>query len=123
MIKLAFALLLLALPAAAKKDLVWTPAIIESSFRQVYNGRDYVPYTVAGPLADRAIRESIYIDAGEWLYHVIQVVHQNGILNLRDGMRVEVAVEGRHLYLRYAGKERKLELQQKSRGKKGGVIH
>jgi hypothetical protein len=121
-VKLVFVLCLLALPAAAKKDLVWTPAIIESSFREAYNGHTYVPYTFQPSISNVSVRESIYIDAGEWLYHVIQIVHSNGLLKLSDGARVEIAVDGKRLYLRYGGKERKLEIEQKSHGKKGAVI-
>ena len=120
--KLLLVFCLFALPASAKKDLVWAPAVIESSFREIYNGSSYIPYTPGGAVADVAVRESIYIDAGEWLYHVVQIVHQKGMLRLPDGARVEVAAEGKSLYLRYYGKERKLELKEKSRGKKGGVI-
>jgi hypothetical protein len=111
--KLLLALCLLALPASAWKDRAWTRAVVESSFR-----------TDNDALANiRAVHESIYIDAGEWLYHVAQTVHVYGALNLRDGTRIEIAVEGKHLYLRYAGKVTKLAIDQKSRGKKGAVIH
>jgi hypothetical protein len=120
--KLLFALCLLAFPAAAKNDLVWTPAVIESSFRTASDGRilnDNRPRS----LADTSVRESIYIDAGEWLYHVTQTVHAAGTLNFRDGTHVEVAVEGKHLYIRYNGKEHKLAIDQKSRGRKGVAAH
>jgi hypothetical protein len=121
-IKLAFALFLVSLPAAAKKDLVWTPAVVESTFRESFDGRDYRPYVAVGPMANISVRESIYIDAGEWLYHVTQTVHSNGMLNFHDGARIEVALDGKHLILRYGGKQRRLAIDQKSRGKKGAVI-
>ena len=111
--KLLFALCLLAFPAATWKDRVWTPAIVESTFRTADRGA----------LADTPVRESIYIDAGEWLYHVAQTVHLLGALNLREGARIDIAVEGKHLYLRHAGKVTRLAIDQKSRGKKGAVVH
>jgi hypothetical protein len=98
--KLLFALCLLAFPAAAKKDLVWTPAVIESSFRTSSDG--HILNNRPSTLADTSVRESIYIDAGDWLYHVTQTVHAKGTLNFRDGTHVEVAVEGKHLYIRTA---------------------
>jgi hypothetical protein len=110
--KLLLALCMLALPANAWKDRAWTPAVVESTFRTTDNGA----------LANTPVQESIYIDAGEWLYHVVQTVHQYGTLHLRDGTRIEIAVEGKHLFLRYDGKETKLTIDQKSRGKKGAVI-
>jgi hypothetical protein len=105
---LLLAALVVVVPGAATKDLTWAPAVIESSFRQADGG---------------AVRESIYIDAGEWLYHVVQIVNRRGTLNLVDGARVEVAEEGKHLVIRVAGKEHRLKIEERSRGKKGGGVH
>ena len=119
--KLLLVSVLLALPAAAKKELTWHPAIVESSFRQTSNGL-IVPYERVSAMGDISVRESIYLDAGEWLYHVSQIVHLKGTLNLRDGARVEVAEDGKQLVLRIDGKERRLKIEERSRGKKGAVI-
>jgi hypothetical protein len=100
--KLLLVLAALVLPAVAKKDLTWHPAVVESSFRQAYGG---------------AIHESIYLDAGEWLYNVTQIVNPRGTLSLRDGARVEIAEDGKHLIIRFAGKQHRLRIEERSRGK------
>ena len=105
--------LVLALPLAAGKDpLIWTPAVVESSVRHEHHGRGSLEYP--GPLF---ARESTYIDAGEWLYHVNQSVNP-GMAHLREGDKIEVAVDGRKLLLRIGGKRYTTYIQQKNRADK-----
>jgi hypothetical protein len=114
--KLFLVLALLALPVLAKKDLTWNAAVVESSSRQLYNGAG--SSGIYSDATQQSVRESIYLDAGEWLYHVTQIVTTRGTLNLPDGARVEVAEDGKQLILRVNGKQHKLHIEQKSHGKK-----
>uniref|UniRef100_Q028H8 MSHA biogenesis protein MshK n=1 Tax=Solibacter usitatus (strain Ellin6076) TaxID=234267 RepID=Q028H8_SOLUE len=113
--RLLLLLALLAAPANAKKELKWVPALVESSSRQLYNGGSS-PGTFAEATL-QSVRESIYLDAGAWLYHVTQIVTTAGTLRLRDGARVEVAEDGKQLIIRVDGKQHKLHIEEKSRGK------
>jgi hypothetical protein len=112
--KVMMVLCVLVWPCAAKKELTWTPAVVESSSRKLYSGG-----SVSGSTEPtlQSIRESIYLDAGAWLYHVTQIVTARGALNLPDGARVEVAEDGKQLMLRVGGKEHKLRIEERSRGK------
>src|ERR1017187_4098369 len=109
---LLLVILLLALPlAAASVPLTWTRGVVESSFRQAHYGEVYhEPPPVRSRVGVTPVRESIYIDAGEWLYHVSQLVTTRGMANLREGDKVEVAVKGNSLILRAGGKERPADL-------------
>ena len=108
-----FLLILLALPlAAAKKPLTWEHAVIESIFRTVTNGSTYAPAMDAN---GQSVRESIYVDAGEWLYQVSRVVTPRGVLPVRDGAKIDVAADGRNLILRIGSKEYSTHIEHKSR--------
>jgi hypothetical protein len=107
-------LVMLVMPSVAKER-TWVPAMVESSSRALYNGGGVGPYMDA---TQQSVRESIYLDAGEWLYHVTWIVTARGTLNLRDGAKIEVAEEGKKLLLRVNGKEHKLNIEERSRGKK-----
>src|SRR5450759_2676763 len=61
------------------------------------------------------VRESIYIDAGEWLYHVSQIVTYRGMAHVHEGDKIEVAVHGKNLILRAHGKQYTTHIDQKSR--------
>ena len=63
------------------------------------------------------VRESIYIDAGEWRYLVSQMVTHRGMANLLEGDRIEVAVDGRSLILRVGSKRYTTQIVHKFRGK------
>ena len=70
-----FVVLTLALPlAAGKTPLTWTQAVVESSLRQAHYGEVYHEPAVCYRRSLTPVRESIYIDAGEWQYHVSQMV-------------------------------------------------
>ena len=111
---LLLVILLLALPlAAASVPLTWTRGVVESSFRQAHYGEVYHEPPVRSRVTP--VRESIYIDTGEWLYHVSQIVTTRGMANLREGDKVEVAVKGNSLILRAGGKRYTTHIEQKSR--------
>ena len=113
---LLFVILLLALPlAAASVPLTWTRGVVESSFRQAHYGEVYHEPPVRSRVGVTPVRESIYIDTGEWLYHVSQIVTTRGMANLREGDKVEVAVKGNSLILRAGGKRYTTHIEQKSR--------
>lgn len=96
--------LLFALPlAAGKMPLTWTQAVVESSIRHAHYGEVYHEPAVRSGRSLTPIRESIYIDAGEWLYHVSHTATRR-VANLQEGDRVEVAVNGRRLILRFGGR-------------------
>ena len=62
-----FVVLTLALPlAAGKTPLAWTQAVVESSLRQAHYGELYHEPAVCYKRSLTPVRESIYIDAGEW---------------------------------------------------------
>jgi len=110
---------LLALPlTAGNAPLTWTQALVESSFRQAHYGEVYHEPPVRAGVSSTPVRESIYIDAGEWLYHVSQIVTARGMANLREGDRIEVAVNGKRLILRARGKQYTTHIEQKSRSGK-----
>jgi hypothetical protein len=112
-----FVVLILALPlAAGKTPLTWTQAVVESSLRQAHYGEVYHEPAVCSRRSLTPVRESIYIDAGEWLYHVSQMVAYRRTANLREGDRIEVAVNGRSLILRVGGKRYTTQIVHKSRG-------
>src|ERR1039457_7027745 len=77
----------------------WTRGVVESSFRQAHYGEVYHEPPVRSRVGVTPVRESIYIDTGEWLYHVSQLVTTRGMANLREGDKVEVAVKGKSLIL------------------------
>jgi hypothetical protein len=113
--RLLLLLALLAVPAYAKKDLKWVPAVVESSSSQLLN-------TASSPMGYaeatlQSVRESIYLDAGAWLYHVTQIVTRGATLRLREGAKVEVAEDGKQLLIRVGGKQHKLHIEERSRGK------
>jgi hypothetical protein len=113
---LLLVILLLALPlAAASVPLTWTRGVVESSFRQAHYGEVYHEPPVRSRVGVTPVRESIYIDTGEWLYHVSQIVTTRGMANLREGDEVEVAVKGKSLILRAGGKRYTTHIEQKSR--------
>jgi hypothetical protein len=113
--RLILVLALLAVPGYGKKELTWVPAVVESSASQLFNNGSS-PGGATEPTL-QAVRESIYLDAGAWLYHVTQIVTRGGTLRLREGAKVEVAEDGKQLILRVNGKQYKLHIEQKSRGK------
>ena len=113
--RLLLLLALLAAPAHAKKELKWVPAVVESSSRQLFNNGSS-PGTFAEATL-QSVRESIYLDAGAWLYHVTQIVTTAGTLSLREGARVDVAEDGKQLFIRVNGKQYKLHIEERSRGK------
>ena len=97
-------ILLLALPLfAARTSQTWTQAVVESNFRQAHYGEVYHEPAVRYRRSVTPVRESIYIDAGEWLYHVSHTATRR-VANLQEGDRVEVAVNGRRLILRFGGR-------------------
>src|ERR1035437_8741715 len=112
-------ILLLALPlAAGNKPLTWTQAVVESSFRQAHYGEVYHEPPVRAGVSSTPVRESIYIDAEEWLYHVSQIVTTRGLANLCEGAKIEAAANGKTLRLRVRGKHYPTHIEQKSRGGK-----
>ncbi len=113
--RLLLVLALLAVPASAKKELKWASAIVESSSSQLFNNGSSPGGFAEATL--QSVRESIYLDAGAWLYHVTQIVTRGGTLRLRDGAKVEVAEDGKQLFIRVGGRQYKLHIEQKSRGK------
>jgi hypothetical protein len=113
--RLLLLLVLLTVPAYAKKELKWAPAIVESSSSQLFNNGSSSAGTTEPTL--QSVRESIYLDAGAWLYHVTQIVTRAGTLRLREGAKVEVAEDGKQLLIRVNGKQHKLHIEQKSWGK------
>ena len=73
--------LFLALPlAAGKTPLAWTQAVVESSLRQAHYGEVYHEPAVCYRRSLTPVRESIYIDAGEWQYHVSQMVDRKSVV-------------------------------------------
>jgi hypothetical protein len=116
-VKLLILTLLVVLPLyPKKKGLVWEQAVIESNLRQ-FDRRDAMPFD---PLIANAatVHESIYIDAGEWLYHVTRTVTMRGALNLRDGSKIDVAEDGKNLILRVGKKEHTFHIEERSRAGK-----
>ena len=112
-----FVVLTLALPlAAGKTPLAWTQAVVESSLRQAHYGELYHEPAVCYKRSLTPVRESIYIDAGEWQYHVSQTVTNRRIANLREGDRIDVAVNGRSLILRVGSKRYTTQIVHKFRG-------
>ena len=110
--------LTLALPlAAGRTPLTWTQAVVESSLPQAHYGEVYHEPAVCYKRSIPPVRESIYIDAGEWRYHVNQMVTNRRIANLREGDRLEVAVNGRSLILRIGSKRYTTQIVHKFRGK------
>ena len=108
-------ILLLALPLfAARTSQTWTQAVVESNFRQAHYGEVYHEPAVRYRHSVTPVRESIYIDAGEWLYHVSRPTTRR-MANLREGDKIEVAVNGRRLILRVGGKRYTTHIVQKSR--------
>ena len=101
---------------AGKKALSWEPAKVESSFYQMHHGARFVPYNPDLGTNTASVHESIYIDAGEWLYHVSREVTPRGILRLADQTRIEVAVDGKTLVMHIGGKQYSAKIEQKSRG-------
>ena len=113
-----FVVLTLALPlAAGKTPPTWTQAVVESSLRQAHYGEVYHEPAVCYKRSLTPVRESIYIDAGEWRYHVSQMVTNRQIANLREGDRIEVAVNGKSLILRVGSKRYTTQIVHKFRGK------
>ena len=112
--KLLLALILLALPLTARKELKWTTAVVESCTHERFNGDGIGAYGVGIP---QSFRESIYLDAGDWLYHAVQFVNYNGLLNLRENAVIEVAEDGKKLIVKVGGKQHTLRIEQKSRGR------
>ena len=97
-------MLILGLPLfAGRTPLTWTQAVVESGFRQAHYGEVYHQPAVRSRRSLTPVRESIYIDAGEWLYHVSHTATRR-VANLQEGDRVEVAVNGRRLILRFGGR-------------------
>ena len=113
--KLLLALCLLVLPLDAKKELKWTTAVVESCTHELFNSGGIGSYGVAVP---QSYRESIYLDAGDWLYHVTQYVNANGLLQLREGIVIPVAEEGKKLIIKLDGKQYTLKIEEKSRGRR-----
>ena len=112
-----FVVLTLALPlAAGRTPLTWTQAVVESSLRQAHYGELYHEPAVCYKRSLTPVRESIYIDAGEWRYHVSQMVTKRRVANLREGDRIEVAVNGRSLLLRVGSKRYTTQIVHKFRG-------
>jgi len=108
-------LILLALPlTAAKKPLTWEHAVIESIIRVNTDGGIYTPPNSTSA-NDQSIRESIYVDAGEWLYQVARVVTARGVLPAREGSKIDVAGDGKKLILRIGAKEYTTHIEHKSR--------
>ena len=108
-------ILLLALPLfAARTSQTWTQAVVESNFRQAHYGEVYHEPPVHYKRSVTPVRESIYIDAGEWRYHVSHATTRR-MANLHEGDRIEVAVNGKRLFLRVGGKRYTTQIMQKSR--------
>jgi hypothetical protein len=108
-------MLILGLPLfAGTTSLTWTQAVVESGFRQAHYGEVYHEPAVRSRRSLTPVRESIYIDAGEWLYHVSHPTTRR-MANLREGDKLEVAVNGRRLILRVGGKRYTTHIVQKSR--------
>lgn len=100
---------------AAKKVRNWEQAKVESCFEQVLYGSRYVRYDPSMAGYTGSVHESIYINAGDWLYHVSREVGRHAILRLEDGARIEVAVEGKTLLIRVGGKQYSARIEQKLR--------
>jgi hypothetical protein len=99
-----FVVLLLALPlAAGKTPLTWSQAVVESGSRHVQYGALYHEPAPCHKRSVTPVRENIYIDAGEWLYHVSHSTTR-WMANLREGDKLQVAVNGRSLILRVGRK-------------------
>jgi hypothetical protein len=108
--------LLLALPLfAGKTPLAWTQAVVDSGIRMAQYGEVYQQPPVLFRRSVAPVRESIYIDAGEWLYHVSRNVTTRGMANLHEGDKIEIAVLGRRLILRAGGKRYTTHIRQRSR--------
>src|ERR1039457_2198703 len=113
-----FVVLTLALPlAAGKTPLAWTQAVVESGLGQAHYGEASHEPALCHKRSLTPVRESIYIDAGEWQYHVSQMVTQRRTANLREGDRIDVAVNGRSLILRVGSKRYTTQIVHKLRGK------
>src|ERR1017187_7345017 len=113
-----FVVLILALPlAAGKTPLTWTQAVVESSLPQAHYGEVYHEPALCYKRSLTPVRESIYIDAGEWQYHVSQMVTHRRTANLREGDRIVVAVNGRSQIGRASCRRYKTQIVHKSRGK------
>lgn len=113
--KLLILTLLLLVPLCAKKkELVWEHAVVESSFHRADRGTQ-MGYGDSQGAYVATVRESIYIDAGEWLYHVTRVVTSRAVLNLQEGAKLDVAVDGKNLILRIGSKQFTAQIEQKSR--------
>ncbi len=112
--KLLILTLLVLLPLfPKKKGLAWEHAVIESNLKQL-DRRDAMPFD---PLIANAatVHESVYIDAGEWLYHVTRTVTTRGTLNLPDGAKLDVAEDGKNLIMRVGKKEYTFHIEERSR--------
>jgi len=117
-VKLLILTLLVLLPLSAKKkELVWEHAVIESNLRQLDRG-PMAPFDGRLDAYTATVRESIYIDAGEWLYHVTRTVTTRGTLNLRDGAKVDVAEDGKSLIIRAGNKQHTFHIEQRSKAGK-----
>ena len=113
-----FVVLTLALPLAAGRiPLTWTQAVVETGLQQAHYGELYHEPAVCYKRSLTPVRESIYIDAGEWQYHVSQMVTHRRTANLREGDRIEVAVNGRSLILRIGSKRYTTQIVHKFRGR------
>jgi hypothetical protein len=108
-------------PSAARTspaDRKGLPRSVEFSRRQgARYGEVYHVPAVCYRRSLTPVRESIYIDAGEWRYHVSQMVTHRGMANLLEGDRIEVAVDGRSLILRVGSKRYTTQIVHKFRGK------
>ena len=99
-----FVLLVLALPlAAGKTPLAWSQAVVESGSLHVQYGALYHEPAPCHKRSVTPVRENIYIDAGDWLYHVSHVTTR-WMANLHEGDKLQVAVDGRSLILRVGRK-------------------
>src|ERR1017187_3948004 len=113
-----FVVLILALPlAAGKTPLTWTQEVVESSLRQAHYGEVYHQPAGWHKRSLTPARASIFIDAGEWQYHVSQMVTYRRMASLREGDRIDVAVNGRSLILRVGSKRYTTQIVHKFRGK------
>lgn len=110
-------LLALAPLSAGKKDLVWEHAVVESNFRQLDHGAP-MPFDGRQGAYVATVHESIYIDAGEWLYHVTRTVTSRTTFDLRDGAKIDVAQDGKNLLMRVGSKQYSAHIEQKSRAGK-----
>ena len=99
---------------AGKKERVWTEAKVEQCLHEVRNRPAFEPLRPT-PENDVTVHESIYVDAGEWLYHVTREVTARGVLRLREGARIEVAAEAKNLIMRIGGKQITAKIAERSR--------